>query len=33
MRVMERMVQSPLKGEIRFEWLPAGLACEITVTD
>jgi PAS domain S-box-containing protein len=33
MRVMERMIQSPLKGEIRFEWLPEGLACEITVTD
>ena len=33
MRVMERMVQSPLKGEIRFGWLPEGLACEITVTD
>jgi PAS domain S-box-containing protein len=29
-RVMERMVQSPLKGEIRFEWLPEGLACVIT---
>jgi PAS domain S-box-containing protein len=33
MRVMERMVQNPLKGEIRFEWPPEGLACEITVTD
>ena len=33
MRVMERMIQSPLKGEIRFEWVPEGLACEITVTD
>jgi PAS domain S-box-containing protein len=31
MRVMERMVESPLKGEIRFEWLPDGLACEIAL--
>jgi PAS domain S-box-containing protein len=33
MRVMERMVRSPLKGEIRFDWLQEGLACEITVAD
>jgi len=31
MRVMERMVQGPLNGEIRFEWLPEGLACEIAL--
>jgi two-component system CheB/CheR fusion protein len=33
MRVMERMAQSPLKGEIHFAWLAQGLACEITMTD
>jgi PAS domain S-box-containing protein len=33
MRVMERMVRSPLKGEICFDWLQEGLACEITVAD
>jgi PAS domain S-box-containing protein len=31
MRVVERMIQGPLKGEIRFEWLPQGLVCEITL--
>ena len=27
------VVQGTLKGEIRFEWLPEGMACEITATD
>jgi PAS domain S-box-containing protein len=28
-RVLEKMIQSPLKGEIRFDWRAEGLACEI----
>ena len=28
-RVMESMIRGQLKGEMRFEWRPEGLACEI----
>jgi two-component sensor histidine kinase len=30
-RMMERMVSAQLRGEIRFEWRPQGLSCEITI--
>jgi PAS domain S-box-containing protein len=30
-RVMTEMIQGQLKGEIRFDWRPEGLACEIVV--
>jgi PAS domain S-box-containing protein len=30
-RMMERMVTAQLRGEIRFEWRPQGLSCEITM--
>ena len=32
-RVMEAMVQSQLKGEIRFDWRSEGLVCEIKTED
>jgi len=30
-RMMEGMIQDQLKGEMRFDWRPEGLACEITL--
>jgi PAS domain S-box-containing protein len=30
-RVMTEMIQGQLKGEIRFDWRPQGLACEIVI--
>ena len=30
-RVMEKMIRSQLKGEMRFDWRPEGLACEIAM--
>ena len=30
-RVVNRIIQSELEGKLRFEWNPAGLACEITI--
>jgi two-component sensor histidine kinase len=30
-RVVNRIIQSELEGTLRFEWNPAGLACEITI--
>jgi hypothetical protein len=28
---MENMIRGQLKGEMRFEWRPEGLACEIAM--
>jgi two-component sensor histidine kinase len=30
-RVMENMITRQLKGSLRFDWRPQGLACEITL--
>jgi two-component sensor histidine kinase len=30
-RMMEGMIRGQLKGEMRFDWRPEGLACEITL--
>jgi two-component sensor histidine kinase len=30
-RVMADMIQGQLKGEMRFDWRPEGLACEIVI--
>jgi two-component sensor histidine kinase len=30
-RAMEGMIQSQLKGELRFDWSEAGLTCEIAI--
>jgi two-component sensor histidine kinase len=30
-RVIEGMIQGPLKGELRFDWRSEGLACEIVL--
>ena len=31
-RVMEKMINGQLKGQIRFAWRAQGLACEITLS-
>lgn len=30
-RVMERIIQGQLNGELKFDWSEEGLACEITI--
>jgi two-component sensor histidine kinase len=30
-RIMENIIVSQLKGEVRFDWRDQGLACEITL--
>ena len=30
-KVMETMIRNPLKGGLRFDWHPEGLACEISL--
>ena len=32
-RVMERMIQGQLKGQMRFDWHAEGLVCEIAIRD
>jgi two-component system CheB/CheR fusion protein len=32
-RVIERMIRSQLKGEVRFDWLTEGLVCEMVVPE
>jgi two-component sensor histidine kinase len=32
MRVIDSMIRSHLKGELRFDWRPQGLLCEIALT-
>ncbi|HET7679472.1 MAG TPA: PAS domain S-box protein [Xanthobacteraceae bacterium] len=31
MRVIENMIRGHVNGDVRFDWLPAGLSCEITL--
>jgi len=31
--VIERMIRSQLKGEVRFDWRKEGLVCEIVVPE
>jgi hypothetical protein len=31
MRAIEGMIRGQLKGEMRFDWRAAGLACEISM--
>ena len=30
-RVMERIIQGQLNGELKFEWREEGVVCEITI--
>jgi len=30
-RVIKQMVEVQLKGEMRFDWQPEGLACELSI--
>jgi two-component sensor histidine kinase len=31
MRVIENMIKGHVNGDVRFDWRPAGLSCEMTL--